>query len=125
MRIKKMKRHQLLRLGLSSAFFFVFLLNTTTLFSQTTPQKSIKESIQGTWKMQDPAGDYEERFEGDQFYLLEKGVVIFQSTYEIKGNKIDTHSGKEKLIFKIKSTTDTSLIMKANNEEYHNYVKVK
>ena len=114
---------------MTKKLIFLFLLASPGLFSQTNnSKKTTKELLQGTWTAADNIGVLKYEFREDQFYIKKGDSVIFTcNNYELKNKNLDTHCpGNEKLIFKIKAITDSTLYMKSQSSDYyHKYVRVE
>jgi hypothetical protein len=99
-----------------------------SLFSQTKdPKKPMKEMLLGTWVSAESNGVLKYKFLDDKFYIIKGDSIQFTcNDYELKNKSLDTHCpGKEKLVFKIKTVTDSTLFMKSmNSDYYHKYTRV-
>ncbi len=109
----------------------LFLLVSQGLFAQTKTEKSktiSKEMLQGTWISAENKGELQYEFKGDNLFITQGDSIVFTcNNYELMKKAVDTHCpGKEKLIFKIKSISDSTLYMKSMSSDYfHKYVKAK
>ena len=107
---------------------FIFVFACQTLFSQTKNNKIIsKEKLQGTWISAENNLNLKFEFKGDSFLIFNKDSLIIEcSNYQLNKKTLDTNCpGKEKLIFKIKAMTDSTLYIKSmSTDYYHKYVKI-
>ena len=107
----------------------LFLLVSQGLFSQTQTEKSktiSKQMLQGKWISAESKGALQYEFKGDNLLITQGDSVLFTcNNFELMKKAIDTHCpGKEELIFKIKSISDSTLYMKSmSSDYYHKYVK--
>ena len=113
---------------MTKKLIFLFLLASQSLFSQTKDtKKTTKEMLQGTWASAENNGVMKYEFRGDDFYIIKGDSVLFTCTnYDLQKKNLDTHCpGKEKLVFKIQSVSDSTLFMKSKNSDYyHKYMRV-
>ena len=107
---------------------FIFIFVCQALFSQTKSNKIIsKEKLQGTWIAAENNLNLKFEFKGDNFLIFKSDSLIFECrNFELNKKTLDTNCpGKEKLIFKIKAMTDSTLYMKSmSTDYYHKYVKI-
>ena len=115
---------------------FIFLLATQSLFSQTDTAKKVavkpapkttQELLQGVWTSAESPGLLNYEFSGTKFLIMKGDSILFNcNDFELKKKALDTHCpGKEKLIFKIKSVSDSTLFMKSmSSDYYHKYIRV-
>ena len=114
---------------------FIFLLATSSLFSQTDATKKVvapvsktnQELLQGTWTSAEKKDALNYQFKETTFFILKGDSVLFTcNNYILTKKSLDTNCpGKEKLVFRIKSVSDSTLFMKSMSSDYwHKYVKV-